>query len=206
MPTQSFPVPAATDPSGLVVMTHLVDRTDALRARFSGAVEPSSPVALQPWADTTTGMMRIRNAANSAWVDVHPIAFIPMQSYPLQAAGALGAMELQLVAPHDLTIARAVLLPDTTTTSSSLGVTDWQFMLRNVTQSVDLFSSTPGTNGTVATVGGGELAADTPYPLLADQNQSVAAGDVLRFTVTVNGSPTAVADMAVQLDYLPRGA
>lgn len=206
MATQSFPTPAATDPSSLVLLSHLVDRTDAVRANFSGSTEPASTVAYQMWADTTTGMMRVRNSTNTAWVDVHALGFAAKQTHPMQAAGALGAKELQMSVPNGATVARLAIVPDTSTTSSSAGVTDWQFMLRNVTQSVDLFSAAPGTATDVDGIGGGEMVADALYPLTADQNQSVDAGDVLRLTVTVNGSPTAVPDLSIALEFTPAGA
>ncbi|MFH0903176.1 MAG: hypothetical protein V2A73_21315 [Pseudomonadota bacterium] len=41
---------------------------DALRTRFSGASEPSSPVAYMLWLDTTLGYLKERNAANDAWI------------------------------------------------------------------------------------------------------------------------------------------
>lgn len=206
MATQLFPTLATTDALGLTIFTNLVNRTDALRARFSGSSEPSSPVAYQAWADTTTGMMKIRNAANTAWVEVGPLGFLPKCSVPWQSAGAVGAKELQFAVPHDATIVRAVLVPDTTTTGSVASTTEWTWMVRNVTQALDLFSATPSTATSVGGVGGGEMTLDAAYNLVADQNQDVAAGDVLRFTIGVNGSPTAVPDCSILLEFTPRGA
>lgn len=40
----------------------------------SGATEPSTTYAYQLWADTTTGMLKQRNSANSAWVTLFPLA------------------------------------------------------------------------------------------------------------------------------------
>ena len=40
----------------------------------SGATTPSTTYAYQLWADTTTGMLKQRNAANSAWVTLFPLA------------------------------------------------------------------------------------------------------------------------------------
>ncbi len=46
----------------------------ALASLSSGASEPSTRYAYQWWADTTTGLLKIRNAANSAWVTVGTLA------------------------------------------------------------------------------------------------------------------------------------
>lgn len=42
----------------------------AIVSQNSGATAPSTTFAYQWWADTTTGLLKIRNAANSAWVTV----------------------------------------------------------------------------------------------------------------------------------------
>ena len=43
-------------------------RDDSVRDLFAGTAEPSSPVAYQLWADTTTTKLKQRNAANNAWI------------------------------------------------------------------------------------------------------------------------------------------
>lgn len=53
------------------------DVNNALAAIFSnhsGATEPTTTYAYQWWADTTTGKLKIRNAANNAWVEVGNLA------------------------------------------------------------------------------------------------------------------------------------
>jgi len=46
----------------------------AIISQNSGATEPATKFAYQPWADTTAGVLKIRNAANSAWVNVFDLA------------------------------------------------------------------------------------------------------------------------------------
>jgi len=46
----------------------------AIVSQNSGASAPTTTFAFQPWADTTTGLLKIRNAANSAWVTVGTLA------------------------------------------------------------------------------------------------------------------------------------
>lgn len=42
----------------------------ALATNSSGATEPATTYAFQPWADTTSGILKLRNAANDGWVSV----------------------------------------------------------------------------------------------------------------------------------------
>lgn len=54
-----------------------VDANSALQALAtlsSGASSPATIYAYQWWADTTTGLLNIRNAANSAWITVGTLA------------------------------------------------------------------------------------------------------------------------------------
>lgn len=46
----------------------------ALFSNSSGASAPATMIAYQWWADTTTGLLKIRNAANSAWITVGTLA------------------------------------------------------------------------------------------------------------------------------------
>lgn len=196
---QTFTAPQMTDPSNLALTQMLPDRDESLRTLFSGATAPSNPVAYQLWADTTSKTLKQRNAANSAWVEVLPLADSVRLCLPFRTAGALGAATLQLPAPMALKVEKVLLVPSATTTSSVAATTEYTFLLKNQTTGNNLFSATPSTATVVSGVGGGELAANATYTLTANQNQAVAAGDVLRFTVVQNGSPTAVPDCSILL-------
>jgi hypothetical protein len=50
------------------VRTDINSALGALVSLSSGASEPSTPFAYQLWADTTTGYLKQRNAANNAWI------------------------------------------------------------------------------------------------------------------------------------------
>lgn len=56
--------------SGLSFRTDLNNALAAIVSNNSGAAEPSTMYAYQLWADTTAGVLKIRNAANSAWINV----------------------------------------------------------------------------------------------------------------------------------------
>jgi hypothetical protein len=60
--------------SGLSFRTDLNNALSAIVSSNSGATAPSTTYAYQWWADTTTGLLKIRNAANSAWVTVGTLA------------------------------------------------------------------------------------------------------------------------------------
>lgn len=45
----------------------------AVVSQNSGASAPATTFAYQPWADTTTGVLKVRNAANNAWVNVYDL-------------------------------------------------------------------------------------------------------------------------------------
>lgn len=60
--------------AGATVRSDLNANLQALVTNSSGAAAPSTTWAYQWWADTTTGLLKIRNAANSAWVTVGTLA------------------------------------------------------------------------------------------------------------------------------------
>ena len=60
--------------TGAAVRSDLNGALGAIATNNSGAVEPTTTYAYQWWPDTTTGLLKIRNAANSAWVTVGTLA------------------------------------------------------------------------------------------------------------------------------------
>jgi hypothetical protein len=60
--------------SGSAVRADLNDAMLALFSQNSSATSPPETVAYMTWADTTTGLLKIRNAANSAWITVGTLA------------------------------------------------------------------------------------------------------------------------------------
>lgn len=55
--------------SGATVRSDLNSALQALGSLNAGATEPSTTYAYMPWADTTNNVLKIRNAADSAWID-----------------------------------------------------------------------------------------------------------------------------------------
>lgn len=60
--------------AGAAFRADLNNALGALVTNSSGATAPSTTFAYQWWADTTTGLLKIRNAANSAWISILTIS------------------------------------------------------------------------------------------------------------------------------------
>jgi hypothetical protein len=54
--------------SGAAFRSDLNNGLAAIVSQNSGAAQPSTTYAYQWWADTATGLLKIRNAANNAWI------------------------------------------------------------------------------------------------------------------------------------------
>lgn len=59
--------------SGAAFRADLNNALAAIVSQNSGAAEPSVTYAYMPWSDTTTGLFKIRNAANSAWITLYQL-------------------------------------------------------------------------------------------------------------------------------------
>ena len=60
--------------TGAAVRSDLNGALGAIVSNNSGSTEPATMYAYQWWPDTTTGLLKIRNGANSAWVTVGTLA------------------------------------------------------------------------------------------------------------------------------------
>ena len=59
--------------SGASFRSDINNALSAIVSQNSGATAPSTTYAYQSWADTTAGVMKIRNAANSAWITLYQL-------------------------------------------------------------------------------------------------------------------------------------
>lgn len=197
--SQNWQPLSSTDTNGVLLLTYIPDRFESLRTVFSGSSAPSSPVAYQLWADTTTGLLKQRNGANSAWVTLIALANTTRFAQSLRNGGALSAATLQMACPSNCYVDKLLVVPDTTSSGSGSGTKEWTFALRNVTQAVELFSANPGTGTVVGGVGGGEFTANTAYVLTPNQNVTPNVNDVLKVTISKVGAPTTIVDCSVAL-------
>jgi len=60
--------------TGAAVRSDVNGQLAAIVSNNSGATEPTTMYAYQWWADTTTGLLKQRNAANSAWITIGTLA------------------------------------------------------------------------------------------------------------------------------------
>jgi hypothetical protein len=59
--------------TGAAVRSDLNGQLAAIVSNNSGVTEPATTYAYQWWADTTTGLLKIRNAANNAWITLREL-------------------------------------------------------------------------------------------------------------------------------------
>jgi hypothetical protein len=112
--------------SGAAFRADLNNGLAAIVSQNSGAAQPSTTYAYQWWADTTTGLLKIRNAANSAWITVGTLADANLGLLP--AAGGTLTGNLTLNAQSDLRLADTdssnwVALHAPTTVASNITLT-----------------------------------------------------------------------------------
>lgn len=168
-----------------------------LRIDFAGSSAPASPVAYQRWADASNGVMKRRNAANNAWVVEGPLLGQARVDW-IARPGTQSASGSTLVAAAscNVVIDRVTLLCALDVSSSSGN--EWTFQLENVTDSVELFSESPGTFTEAVGIGGGStIGAATAFVLTPDQNAALTAGEVVEFSWTKTGSPGAMTNLSI---------
>jgi hypothetical protein len=64
---------AIANQSGAAFRADLNNALSAIASQNSGAAEPSTTFAYMRWADTTAGVMKMRNGANSAWITLYQL-------------------------------------------------------------------------------------------------------------------------------------
>jgi hypothetical protein len=201
--SQAYQLPTENDHPVVAVRDLVGGSIEAVRTAFSGATEPSMRVPYQLWADTTSGFLKIRNAANTAWVKVAPLATaitvqLAVENWFVASLAATRSATKLALCPRAGTIKRLVLLCETASTSSSGN--EWQPVLAKRPNSapatpVNLFSGAVGTFTALGGVGGGaEFVAHQALVFTPNQNATVADLDVLELTMTKVGSATTLAN------------
>lgn len=186
--TQSFDPPASSD-SLSVSHAKIVNALESLRDCFTGASAPGASIraAGMLWHDTTTSTLKIRNAADSAWIVLANLADQDARAvtgaFVFQAATYGTEKQIAILRmPFAATIVRACLI-SSLATSGSDGSNYWESYVRNVTAGNDLCGAKWTSNGS-------ELTLNAAKDLAADQNLNVAKGDVLAGTIRSAGAPT----------------
>jgi hypothetical protein len=82
--------------TGVNFRSDLNDALAAIVSQNSGLLEPTTKFAYQWWADTTSGLLKIRNAANSAWIAVGTLASANLGLLSLAGGTLTGALLLKI--------------------------------------------------------------------------------------------------------------
>ena len=125
--------------SGAAFRADLNNGLAAIVSQNSGATQPSTTYAYQWWADTTTGLLKIRNAANSAWITV----------------GTLASANLGLATLVSPTFTGTPAAPTASVGTNTTQLATTAFVLANA---VDVTGDTMTGNLTVPSLNGGQLA------------------------------------------------
>lgn len=82
--------------TGASFRSDLNSALSAIATLNSGATEPSTTFAFQLWADTANNLLKIRNAANSAWVSVGTLSATNLGLLALSGGTLTGALLVAL--------------------------------------------------------------------------------------------------------------
>ena len=78
--------------TGAAVRSDLNGALAAIVSNNSSATEPATMYAYQWWPDTTTGLLKQRNSANSAWITIGTLASTNLGLLPLAGGTMTGAL------------------------------------------------------------------------------------------------------------------
>jgi len=107
------------DQTGVSFLSDLNDTLAAIVSNNSGATEPSTTYAYMWWPDTTSGLLKQRNAADSGWVTVLTLSGITGANIANVAAGNIVATDQQ-AAINELDAKKTVNPAITTITGSTV--------------------------------------------------------------------------------------
>lgn len=157
--------------SGAAFRADLNNGLAAIVSQNSGPTQPSTTYATQMWADTTTGLLKIRNAANSAWITVGTLADANLGLLP--AAGGTLTGNLTLNAQSDLRLADS---------DSS----NWVALHAPTTVASNLTFTAPAADGTadqaLVTDGAGALSFASRSRLVLTTSVNTTSGTSIDFT------------------------
>jgi hypothetical protein len=153
--------------TGAAVRSDINDALAAIVSNNSSATAPATTYAYMWWADTTTGLLKIRNAANSAWATVGTLASTNLGLASLAGATFTGAVVLGTTG--------ALELPDGTTGERPTGVAG---MIRYNT-TLNTFEGYK--SGAWGAIGGGATGSSSD-DVFYENGQTVTAN----YTITTN--------------------
>lgn len=152
------------------------------------------------WADTTDGVMKMRNAGDTAWIPLWDLThgiFLSSQCHAISGSGGVANSPL-FVAPFDCTIHK-IYLASSQTTSGSDGSNHWEVAIENATAANTLKATAKNTDDE-------EFTQGVAWDVAVDQNLDIDDGDVLQLDLTKVGSPTSLTNkqFLIVLEYKRR--
>jgi hypothetical protein len=170
----------------------------ALASLSSGATEPTTTYAYMLWADTTSGLLKQRNAANSAWISKGLLSATDW-GYLAKTGGTLTGLLNQAVGADIASAATVDLTAATGNTVNITGTTTITAFTMNQGQQMTLImeAATPLTyNATTMNIQGGEsyttTAGDKLY-VVKDSDNVIRVDVVKQNGMPVIGNLTAMA-------------
>ena len=157
--------------SGAAFRADLNNGLAAIVSQNSGATQPSTTYAYQWWADTTAGLLKLRNAANNAWITIGTLADANLGL--LSLAGGTLTGNLTLNAQSDLRLADS---------DSS----NWVALQAPATVATNLTLTAPAADGTadqsLVTDGSGTLSFASRSRLVREAAVATTSGTSIDFT------------------------
>lgn len=75
--------------AGATTLQRIENNFAAVKSLWSGSTAPSDPVAGMPWIDTTKHLFKVRNEANTAWLEIWDLTKADFDSMFAAALGVL---------------------------------------------------------------------------------------------------------------------
>lgn len=174
--------------SGATVRADLNNVLSAIMSLNSGGTAPTTTAAYMPWADTATGLLKIRNAANSAWITVGTLASANLGLVVAPTTGGTTADQVLSTNGSGVQswVDRMRLVRDTAKASTSgatvpfTGIPSWA---RRITLSLQGVS-TSGTAGLQAQVGTSSGTVATGYLSASSSSTPTTSNSTTGFLMT----------------------
>ena len=164
--------------SGAAFRSDLNNGLAAIVSQNSGAAQPSTTYAYQWWADTTTGLLKIRNAANNAWITVGTLA---STNLGLLSSGNIVNADIDASAAISLSKLATGALP-TAITVASANIVDGSIVNEDISASAGIVDTKLATISTASKVSNSATTAtnaNTPSAIVArDASGNFSAGTI----------------------------
>ena len=171
------------DGTGAEVLIALTDAFDTVATLNSGSAAPAETYPFMWWADTTTGLLKIRNAADTDWIIVGTLSSVNLGLQPYDAdiptvQASQGEMEAgteaELRSMSPLRIKQAI---------SALAVSTIQGLFRKADPTIVAFTKTGAGSATTST---------TIYVEVNGVTKTVASGTSITMPTFASGTDYAI--------------